>query len=86
MKWAPSACTSLRSTSTATLTTANTASSSSDVVPPSVEMAESFANAVTYRMSPKAIVVVNKIATHGVRRDGCTVPSTGGSTCCLAIP
>jgi hypothetical protein len=57
------------------LTTANTASSNSDVVPPSVEMAESLANAVTYRIRPKAIAVVNAIATHGVRREGCTTPT-----------
>jgi hypothetical protein len=46
-----------------------------DVVPPSVEMAESLVNAVTYRIRPKAIAVVNAIATHGVRREGCTTPT-----------
>ena len=47
LKWPPAACTSRRNTSTATLTTANTASSSSDVVPPRMLMAFSLANAVT---------------------------------------
>ena len=32
------------------------------------------------------MAVVNKIATHGVRRPSSTRPSTGGSTCCLAMP
>ncbi len=30
--------------------------------------------------------MVNRIATHGVRRPSSTRPRTGGSTCCLAIP
>ena len=30
--------------------------------------------------------MVNRIATHGVRRPCSTLPSTGGSTCWLAIP
>ena len=43
LKWPPACRTSRRSTSTATLTTANTASSSRLVVPPSTEIALSLA-------------------------------------------
>ena len=47
LKCPPAAWTSRRNTSTATLTIANTASSNSDVVPPSKEIALLFAKAVT---------------------------------------
>ena len=38
------------------------------------------------RCDPKAIAVVNRMATHGVRRDLCTQPSTGGRTSWRAMP
>ena len=60
-KWSASTG-SLRSTSTATLTTVNTISSSSAVVPPSA------GTAPTKVISPKASAVVNRIAVVGVRR------------------
>ena len=62
------------------LTTVKTANSSSAVVPPSTLSWSTKIN------RPKARAVVNRIATHGVRRPSSTRPSTGGSTCCLAIP
>ena len=67
------------------MTTANTPSSSRAVVPPRVATASGLPNE-TKTINPKASAVVKTIATHGVRRVGCTLPSTGGSTRCLAIP
>ena len=76
---------SRRSTSTAMLTTVNTASSSRAVVPPRAGTT-SLSLVLTKEMSPKAMVVVNTIATHGVRRPRCTHPSTGGRTSWRDMP
>ena len=62
------------------LTTVKTPSSSSAVVPPSALICP------TKVIRPTASAVVNRIATHGVRRPGSTRPSTGGSTRWWAIP
>ncbi len=68
-----------RSTSTATLTSANTQSSSNAVVPPSVRTP-------LHAASPSASAVVQMIATHGVRRRACTVPNTRGIVRSFAMP
>ena len=76
--------------SSAMLTTVKTHSSSSEVVPPSSETVSApFSEPLaltTQMIRPKAIAVVNRIAIHGVRRPCSTLPSTGGSTNCLAMP
>ena len=78
---------SRRSTRQQMLTTVNTASNSSAVVPPSrLSWLLALDELPTKISSPTAIAVVNKIATHGVRRPSSTRPSTGGSTPCFAIP
>ncbi len=60
-------------------------SSSSAVVPPSAETT-GLSLVLTKEISPKAIAVVNTMATHGVRRPRWTQPSTGGSTSWRAMP
>ena len=70
---------SLRSTSTAMLTTVKTQSSSSEVVPPSAVRSAN-------QIRPNAISVVKTMPTHGVRRLGWTLPRTCGSTRSLAMP
>src|SRR5699024_4881697 len=76
----------LRRMSTATLTTANTANSSSEVVPPRDAVTVSGRTVVTAKMSAEAMSVVKMIDTHGDRRPAMTFANTGGSTVCLAMP
>ncbi|CAM5719321.1 hypothetical protein SHIRM173S_01212 [Streptomyces hirsutus] len=77
---------SRRSTRTERLTPANTVSRSSDVVPPSKATTGLSGSSETKVMRPKAMAVVNRIATCGVRRTACTLDREGGSTPCLLMP
>ncbi|KMS85691.1 hypothetical protein ACZ91_40920 [Streptomyces regensis] len=61
------------------MTTANTTSSSNAVVPPSTSMS-------TVDTRTIAMTLVNTIATHGLRRNGCTVPNTFGMMRSFAMP
>ena len=70
---------SRRSTSTAMLVMVNTISSRKDVVPPSALRSAN-------QTRPKASTVVNRMATHGVRRLGRIRPRVTGSTPSCAMP